>query len=174
MARREEISSGFTRIVQKLNELKALIDGLGGGSSKEYASFYLDTGGLTGQAGTERTIVINSTHVNSNPSVFSLATNQITVNKTGDYKIDADVYFNNSSTSRTEYTIWLELDGVEVEGSRAGIYQRGYDSGTTGSINLIIPITAGQVLEIRINRTDGGATAGYQDNDGTRLTIEEK
>lgn len=145
-----------------------------GGITKDYASFYLNSGGLTAQSNVTRTVVINQTSVNSNPAVFSLSANQVTISKTGNFKIDFGCYFNNSSTSRTEYTFWLELDSVEVPGSRSGNYQRGYDSGQSSDISIIIPVVSGQVLRVRVNRTDGGSTAGYQDNNGTRLTIEEK
>ncbi len=141
---------------------------------KEYASFYLGTGGLTGQGSTARTVVINQTSVNSSPTTFVLALNEVTINKTGNYKIDFGCYFNNSNTSRTEYTFWLELDGTEVSGSRSGNYQRGYDSGQSSDISMIISVTSGQVLRARVNRTDGGSSVGYQDDNGTRLTIEEK
>lgn len=160
--------------VDNTDPLNPVIDTLGNIQVKEYASFYLSTGGLTGQAGTTRTVIINNTLINSNPLVFILLANEITVNKTGNFKIDFGCYFNNSSSSRTEYTFWLEKNGVEVQGSRSGNYQRGYDSGQSSDIHLIIPIISGDVLRVRVNRTDGGATTGYQDDNGTRFTIEEK
>ena len=142
--------------------------------TKEYASFYLSTGGLTAIGATTSTVVINETSVNSDPLVFSLLLNEVTINKTGDFKIDFGCYFNNSSTNRTEYTFWLEKNGVEVAGSRSGNYQRGYDSGQSSDISMIIPITSGDTIRVRVARTDGGAIVGYQDDNGTRLTIEEK
>lgn len=160
-------------LYQKVNSTTLLLVN-GGGSTKEYASFYLSTGGLTGQSNTARTVIINETSVNSNASVFTLAGNEVTINKSGNFKIDFGCYFNNSSSSRTEYTFWLEINGVEVDGSRSGNYQRGYDSGQSSDISIILPIANGDVLRVRVNRTDGGATVGYQDNNGTRLTIEEK
>lgn len=171
--RQARITSAFAKIVSKMNSLKSQIDSLGGGA-KEYASFYLGTGGLTGQSNTARTVIINETSVNSNTSVFVLASNEVTIHKTGDFKIDFGCYFNNSSTSRTEYTFWVEKNGTEVDGSRSGNYQRGYDSGQSSDISLIIPVTSGETIRVRVNRTDGSATTGYQDNNGTRLTIEEK
>ena len=141
--------------------------------NKEYASFYLGTGGLTGQSNTTQTVVINNTTVNSNPSVFVLILNELIVNKTGDFEIDFGCYFNNSSTSRTEYTFWMEINNVEVPGSRSGNYQRGYDSGQSSDINMIVSINSGDVIRFRVNRTDGGSTTGYQDNNGTRLSIKE-
>ncbi len=171
-----------TRLSALITAIKGDFDGLdtrltalegAGGSAKAYASFFLDTGGITGIAGTAVTLNIDQTAINSDTGVFSIASNEITIDRAGDYRISADAYINNSSTSRTEYSIWLELDGVEVNGTRSAVYQRGYDSGQSSSINTILSVTAGQTLRMRIQRTDGGSTAGYQDNDGTRITLQE-
>ena len=140
----------------------------------EYASFYQSTGGITAIAATAVTLNLSSTQTNSNATVFALAANELTVNKTATFKITTDSYINNSSTARCEYSLWLEKDGVEVAGTRHASYQRGYDSGQSQSMTTIIDITSGEVLRIRIQRTDGTGTTGYQDDNGTRLTIEEK
>ena len=140
----------------------------------EYASFYQSTGGITAIAATAVTLNLSSTQTNSNATVFALAANELTVNKTATFKITADSYINNSSTARVEYGLWLEKDGVEVAGTRHASYQRGYDSGQSQSMTTILDITSGEVLRIRIQRTDGTGTTGYQDDNGTRLTIEEK
>lgn len=140
----------------------------------EYASFYQSTGGITAIAATAVTLNLSSTQTNSNATVFALAANELTVNKTATFKITADSYINNSSAARVEYGLWLEKDGVEVAGTRHASYQRGYDSGQSQSMTTIIDITSGEVLRIRIQRTDGTGTTGYQDDNGTRLTIEEK
>lgn len=140
----------------------------------QYASFYLSTGGVTSVADTETTLTINATSVNSNTDIFELATSQITVNKTSYFKISAECYFNTGGSSRSEYTMFLEQNGVEVAGTRTGTYQRGYDSGDTATFSIIILVTSGDVFQLRIVRTDGAATTGYQDDNGTRITFEEK
>ena len=156
---------------------KKYVDDNAGGATKEYSSFYLTTGGVTGVAATATTLVINNTGVNSNGSVFSLASNEVTVNKTGVFLISANVYFNQSTTSRSEYSKWLEVDSgggyAEVAGSRFVSYQRGYDSGHTASLTLILAVTSGDKFRLRVQRTDGGSSTGYQDDNGTRLTFLE-
>ena len=144
-----------------------------GGSDKEYASFYLGANGVSGVADTAVTLVLNQESANSDGAIFILTDSEVTVNQTGDFKITGDCYFNNSSNNRTEYTFWLEQDSVEVDGTRVGIYARGYDSGSTGSFSIVIPVTSGDMFRLRIVRTDGGGTAGYQDSQGTRLTFLE-
>ena len=158
--------------------VKQAIDALGGsGGAKDYASFYLTTGGVTAVAATAVTLVVNSTGINSDSGVFGLASNEVTVSKTAVFKIDANVYFNNSSTARTEYSKWLEVDTgggyAEVAGSRFVTYQRGYDSGHSASVTLILSVTTGDKFRLRVQRTDGTATAGYQDDNGTRFTFTE-
>ncbi len=145
-----------------------------GGGSKEYASFYLDTGGLTGIAGTSQTLVLNNTRVNTDTAVLVLSSNELTVTKAGNYRISFDTYINNSSTSRTEYSIWMEINGSEPSGARSAVYQRGYDSGQSTMYNDIVALSANDVIRFRIQRTDGSASTGYQDANGTRLIIEEK
>ena len=146
----------------------------GGGSTKEYASFYLSTGGATGISTSATTLVLNNTSVNSNGSVFVLAANLITITKTGTFKFTIDVYLNYDSTSRSEAQIWLEKTSSEILGTRSAIYLRGYGSGHSASISTIQSVTTGDIFRIRAIRTDGGAVGIYQGNNGTRLTIEEK
>lgn len=145
----------------------------GGGGSPEYASFYQATGGITGIADTALTLNLSSTKINSDTGIFVLGSNTVTVNKTGTFKITAEAYINNSSTVRTEYSLWLEVDSIEEPGTRFITYQRGYDSGQSASMTTILSLTSGAVLRLRIQRTDGSATAGYQDSNGTRLTLLE-
>lgn len=165
----KELVNIHNQAVDDYNELSAP-----GGAAKKYASFHLSTGGLTNQSNIARTVVINETSVNSDPLVFELLNNEVTIKKAGNFKIDFNCYFNNSSTARTEYTFWIELNNVEVPGSRSGNYQRGYSSGQESSISMILPIAADDVLKVVVNRTVGTATTGFQSNNGTRLTIEEK
>ena len=154
--------------------------GGGGGSSALYASFYLSTGGLTGQSSTTRTLIINQTDVNSDPSKISLSNNEVTFTDAGDYKIDFSCYFNSAGTARTEYTCWLEISTNNggsrstVPGTEAANYARGFDSGDTSAINKIISIPANGKIRFRVDRTDGSGSQGYQNNNGTRLVVEKK
>lgn len=149
----------------------------GGGSSPEYASFYQAAAGVSGVAATATTLTLSNTQKNSDGAIFSLATNEVTVNKTATFQVSAECYFNNSSTSRTEYSKWLEVDSgggySEVAGTRFVTYQRGYDSGMSASMTTIIDVTTGDKFRLRVQRTDGAATTGYQDANGTRLTFIE-
>jgi len=144
-----------------------------GGSSKEYASFYLSTGGVTSVAGVETTLVLNSTSVNSDTDIFELASNQVTVNKTADFEVSFQVSFNSGGNSRTSYGIWIDRDSVTEPGTYTETYQRGYDSGDTAAMSIILSITSGEVFQLRVLRADGSGSTGYQDDNGTRLTFKE-
>ena len=143
----------------------------GGGAAKSHGSFYLSTGGTTGLSSTAVQLVINNTGINSGDMV--LASDTITVNKTAVFDINANVYLNNSSTARTEYSMWIEINNVEVAGTRFASYQRGYDSGMSSGVAFIASITSGDTVRIMCQRTDGTGTVGYQDDNGTRLNIRE-
>jgi hypothetical protein len=145
----------------------------GGAGLGAYASFYLSTGGLTAAAGTALTLVLNQTDVNSDGTKYSLASNEVTVTDAGDYEISYHVSFNSGGTSRSEYNVWVEADTVEIPGTRSANYQRGYDSGSTSAATFITTLAASDVLRLRVQRTDGAATTGYQDDNGTRLTIKK-
>ena len=153
------------------------LEAAGGGATADYASFYQATGGITSIGATALTLNLASTQTNSDGAVFSLASNQVTVNKAADMQITMDNYINSGGTSRSEYSLWLERDsGVgfsEVAGTRHAVYARGYDSGQSASMTTIISVSDGDIFRMRIQRTDGGGTVGYQDSNGTRLTFVE-
>lgn len=144
----------------------------GTAASKPYGHFYLSGSGNTGLTSTEVTLTINATG-QSYGGIMSLASNQITISKTAIFEINANVYLNNSSTSRTEYSMWLEKNGVEIAGTRFASYQRGYDSGMSSGVNTIVSVTSGDTIQIQCQRTDGSGTTGYQDANGTSITIKE-
>ena len=148
-------------------------DESGGGSSPDYATFYQATGGITGISNTAVTLNLASTQVNSDGAVFSLSANTVTVNKSTDFLVIMDNYINSGGSSRSEYSLWLERDSSEIAGTRHAVYARGYDSGQSASMSTVLSITSGDVFRMRIQRTDGGGTVGYQDNNGTRLTFIE-
>ena len=143
----------------------------GGSTSKSYGSFYLSGSGATSLGSTESTLTLNTTGINTGD--MSLASNVVTVAKSGNFSVDYHVYLNNSSTARVEYSMWLEQNGVEVVGTRSASYQRGYDSGMTSGICALIPIASGDTFTIQVQLTDGSTSSGYQDANGTRLNIVE-
>jgi hypothetical protein len=144
-------------------------------AAKAYSSFYTTTGGVTAIAATPLQLVIGSTRINSGE--FSLASNEITVNKTGNFDITLDCYLNSSGVAQSEYSVYLEIDTgsgwSEVTASRAATYQGGNDSGMSLSINLVMAVASGSKFRGSVVRTDGSGTVGYQDDNGTRFSLVE-
>jgi hypothetical protein len=79
----------------------------------------------------------------------------------------------NTGTEQDFLDSLVGAKGVEVVGTRFASYQRGYDSGMSSGVNLITSVTSGDVFQIQCQRTDGAATTGYQDANGTRFNIKE-
>jgi hypothetical protein len=111
----------------------------------------------------ETTLVLNSTSVNSDTDIFELASNQVTVNKTADFEVSFQVSFNSGGSSRTSYGIWIDRDSVTEPGTYTETYQRGYDSGDTAAMSIILSITSGEVFQLRVLRADGSGSTGYQE-----------
>jgi len=137
-----------------------------------YASFHLQSGGLTNVSNVERALIINQTGVNSDTSKYSLSNNEVTVTDAGDYDVSFNCYFNSSGSSRSEYLIRMLVNDVEMPGLRAGTYQRGFDSGDTASIRDFVELPAGAKIKFVVVRSDGTGTEGYQENNGTRFSIK--
>ena len=149
----------------------------GGGSTKDYAEFYETTGGVTGVSSTAVTLNLSSNRENSDPTRITLSTNVITFVTGGIFKLDFDCYFNNPSSYRSEYSLWIEKDTgsgfSEIAGTRSAVYARGYDSGGSLSIHAILDVDDDDDIRFRVQRTDGAATNGYQDDNGTRVLLVE-
>ena len=148
----------------------------GGVVTKDYAHFYLTGSGVTGVSNTATTLTINGTGEVAN-SLASVASNEITISKTGVFEITINVYFNTGGTSRSEFSKWMEVDTgggySEAQSTRFVTYQRGYDSGGSAGMSTILSVTEGDKIRFRVQRTDGGATTGYQDTNGTSVVIKE-
>ncbi len=149
------------------------IAGFGGSAvSKEHAQFYNTTeSAMYGDA--ETTLTLNATRTNSDAGIFVLASNQVTVNKTGKFLVTLEVMIAAEVNDRSEYGTWVEINGVEETASRTYTYVRGYGSGTTASSTMILDLTSGDVLQIRSIRTDDNTDEGIQRANGTRLIIVE-
>ena len=141
--------------------------------AKDYASFYLGTGGTTAIQGTAVTLTINNTSITSDVGVFGLSSSLITVSKTADFEISFDVHLVNTSTGRSEYVTWIEKNSAEVSGSRSGNYQRGYTTGQSASGTIQIAVTSGDVFKLVCQRVIGTSVLTSQVDYGTRINFKE-
>ena len=144
-----------------------------GGSSKEYAYFYLTTGGVSAVSSTKTKLIIDTTGI-STSDTFSLTSSVVTIHRTATFEIIAECIFNTGGSSRSEYSFNLEQNvGGGDFASQSAIYARGYDSGSTGTFTLQADAVAGDTFTMYIVRAIGSATTGYQDDYGTRIIFKE-
>ena len=139
------------------------------GGQKEYASFY---GSNDVTLGTGYTLVdLSGTFKNSNTSVFSLASDIVTVNKTGTYLITYDVVTDcTSGSARTESQAELFVNDVNDANTFSGMYNRLAGQGlSTGTATCIKDLTSGDNLRIKALKTGSDTVASIIN----RLTIME-
>jgi hypothetical protein len=142
-----------------------------------YWSGYDTTGGTT--ITSAATVTIDTVFQSSSASVFSLASNQLTVSKTGIYEVTMDCTTGvTSGTTRSESQCYVEVNtGVsfaEITGTRCENYNRTATVGdaTTCSATFLHSITSGDILRIRAVRTAGTSTVATV-ADQSRLTVRE-
>ena len=142
------------------------IPGGGGAPTALYADFY-DVG-TTSVSTIATTIGIDSTRVNSG-SAFTLAADEVTVDKTDTYAVHYGVSLDHTATADSGIDIWLEVQTVEVPGTRFRLFHDTTDEETSGHGTVILDLTATEVLRIR-GQTFNGAAVTTQAN-GVRLTL---
>ena len=141
------------------------------GGQKEYASFY---GTSNTNLGTSYTLVdLSTTFKNSNTSVFSLASDILTVNKTATYQITYDIMTDigtGGGSARSESQAELFKNDSAVTGTYTGMYNRTEDRAVaTGTATCILDLTSGDNLRIKALKV--GTDTVFCDI--TRLTIVE-
>ena len=141
------------------------------GGQKEYASFY---GTSNTNLGTSYTLVdLSTTFKNSNTSVFSLASDILTVNKTATYQITYNIVTDigtGGGSARSESQAELFKNDSAVTGTYTGMYNRTEDRAVaTGTATCILDLTSGDNLRIKALKV--GTDTVFCDI--TRLTIVE-
>ncbi len=133
-------------------------------------SAYDSTGGSSAANPGPVTVNLDAEHFTSSAN-YSLASDEITVTAAGRYLIAWAVSYDvPSSSSRSQLQTWLEVDTVEVAGTRASMYMRMTNYGGTGHAQIYYDLSASDVVRIRAQRTVGSASCdGIPD--GSRLLI---
>ncbi len=133
-------------------------------------SGYQSAGGTT-FAATATTIPITDEHFASSAS-FSLSAGEVTVSSSAPerYEITYGVGCLVGTSARTQAQSWLEVNGVEVGGTRCALYCRQANHGATGSAQIFLQLADGDTVRVRAVRTAGGGTLSSLAN-GTRLAL---
>lgn len=131
-------------------------------------SGYDPTGGVT-VAGSPITVGIANEHTVSSPR-FSLSNGEVTVNVTDTYEI---VYSASVlGGGRAQAQAWLELNSVEIPGTRSALYARMANHGATGTAQIFFALSVGDTIRIRVQRTAGSSNAVRTLANGSRLALK--
>ena len=137
----------------------------GGGDFESYTAY----DGAGSQTFTGNTTINLDTELTSS-SNYSLSSDEVTVNTAGRYLISYQVSIEATGGGRSQGQCWLELNSVEVDGTRGTIYVRQNNFGGTAGATIVLQLAASDVLRLRATRTTGGGTFSPEIN-GSRLTI---
>jgi len=99
-------------------------------------------------------------------SSMSLASNQITISRTGIYNVQFSLQLANTDTQTHNAVIWLRKNGTDIPGT-ASKFDVPSKHGTSdgyliAAVNFYVDVTAGQYLELIIasNQVENGVTDG--------------
>jgi hypothetical protein len=126
-----------------------------------------------GQSFTTPAVVINidTEFFASSASYYTLASDAVTVVTTGRYQIAFAATFTSAHASKAAATeAWLELDSVEITGTRASMYVANSSQQSTGAAIIVVDLTAAEVIRIAAIQIGGSANSVSVAN-ATRLTL---
>jgi len=116
------------------------------------------------------TIPFDAEHVPATGGLV-LAGGEVTVGNDGLYAIDWGVTATEFGGGRSSAQFWLEVNTVEVPGSRGMIYIRQNNHGTTCAGSIFLELLQGDAVRVRGTRTNGSGPTVTLAN-GSRLRIE--
>lgn len=143
------------------------------GRIRQAIDVYDNAGGQTFTTGTVH-LNLDTTRINTDTTFFSLANDNVTINSNGTYEVTYRVSTDISSgAARSTSKAWIAKNGVEVDGSRVYMYNRVNGNGAnTGSATMLLQLTAGDVINVYVNRV-GGTDTLTTIADGSGLTITQ-
>lgn len=138
-------------------------------SSPTRAYFHAHNNTTTQTLSTSFVTIIIATNIRKD-SIYNNVNGQVTINKTGYFKVTYDVGATSTGARSTSESV-LEHNGVIVPGSYSYGYHRNVDNGeNTVSATVIVSITSGDYIRVRIKEKNGGIVTLAN---ACRLTIEE-
>jgi hypothetical protein len=152
--------------------------GAGGGGSDPSMGKAITAYDSSGAQTFTGTIVANLDATHAEDDIYSLASDEITINDNGMFEITMDVSTGISSGSaRSVSSAVLERDtggGFEdVAGTKCFMYNRQSSRAeNTGSTSVVLQVNAGTKFRIGVSRLSGSDTIKMV-ADGTRLTIKK-
>lgn len=133
-------------------------------------SVYDSTGGQSFTT-TAITVNLDTTFKNTNTSLFSLASDQITVSTAGTYYIAFQASADAAGSGRNCLRGWIEKNSTEINGTRGFVYTRTSVVGEgTCHGHQTLDLAASDVIRLRMVRHSGGQSQSTI-ADASRLTI---
>jgi len=171
-----------TDVQSALQELQGGIDTLSS-VAKEYV-YANQTVAQTGINGTPVSVIFDNEAKNSNGSVFTVntTTGEITVNKTGTFKVEYVMTADTNDGARRTSETTLQIDtgsgfaalSASLGSTTAFGYHRNNASGENSAASqAILDLTSGDKLRLRLRRSNGSGTINTIPQ-GTSISIEEK
>lgn len=158
--------AGVTATEPVADEILVTIPGGGGGGAAEYANYYANAQTLITGVATTVGLDINRQET----SAFTRSGDEVTINTPGDYAVQYDVTLDEDSSPPATIEAWLELNSVEIAGTRGRIYHD--DPNEEGSTHALIIATlaATDVIRIRAQRIASSEDCNTHAN-GVRLSF---
>ena len=143
-----------------LSDVTVNLSGLTG--PPRFFDVYDNTGGQTFTTGTI-TVNLDTTRTDSGDGAFTLASDEVTINKDGNYVISYRFGNNVTSNTRCGAKAWLEIDTgsgfSEIDGSLTYTYNRGVSYGeNTAMAMVVLDVDAGDKVRMRADREHGTGT----------------
>jgi len=143
-----------------LSDVTVNLSGLTGPA--RFFDVYDNAGGQTFTTGTI-TVNLDTTRTDSGDGAFTLASDEVTINKDGNYVLMYKIGINCTSNARMGAKGWIEIDTgggfSEIDGSLSYTYNRGSAYGdNTAMAMVILDVVAGTKFRIRADREHGGST----------------
>jgi len=158
--------TGVTATEPVADEILVTIPGGGGGSPAEYANYYANAQTLI--TGVAVTVGLNINRQET--AAFTRSGDEVTINTDGDYAVQYDVTLDEDSAPPATIEAWLELNSVEIAGTRGRIYHD--DPNEEGSTHALIiaSLVNTDVIRIRAQRVNETEDCNTHAN-GVRLSF---
>lgn len=135
----------------------------------EFAEVYFDSPGGTQVGPFPANVTLDGLRT-ANGGVFSLASNALTVLLAGSYLVRARVAVDRLNVGASTVTFQVRRNGVAVDS-----FVMSFDDAqgiVTGEINLVIQITSGQTIDLRVSTAHLVDDVRIWGNSGTGLTVQ--
>lgn len=145
-------------------------DILSGSTVGPPAICHRNNGSITQTFTSSYSTILIGTDVKTDASTYTVLNDEVTVLKSGWYRIEYDISADATSDSRSSMEHILEKDGTLIEGSRAYSYHKKHDVGSaTAHAMAWVNLTANNVIRMRSKELNGNTVTKPN---ACRLTLE--